>query len=197
MKVSIILTCYNASQWGGKIMGQLAEQKKKFPQTELICIDDGSTDDVSYMDVNGWTVIHQRNKGAYAARNVGLDIASGSYVTFVDADDEVLPNYLETLYKYEGKEMVSFRYMTDEGLAGHPKSHQALWAFLFKTELFSGLRFDENKNVGGDYPLIQTLIARGTNIFLAPEAIYHYHWYANPDSLCKRYNSGELPMFRN
>lgn len=165
MKVSVILTCYNASKWGDKIMKQLAEQKKLFPQTQLICIDDGSTDDISYMNVKGWTILHQRNRGTSAARNMGIDLVSGDYVTFVDADDEVLSNYLETLYKYDGQEMVGFKFMTDNGTSGHPTEYQPVWAYLFKASLFKDLRFDENKNVGEDYSLIQELIKKGRGFF--------------------------------
>lgn len=93
MLVSVVVPCYNARGY----VGEAAESV--FAQThtdlELICVDDGSTDGTAdFLDeVRNASVIPmkvirlERNSGACAARNAGLDVARGSYVQFLDSDD--------------------------------------------------------------------------------------------------------------
>ena len=75
-----------------------------FKDFELICVDDGSTDssidilnEFSFFD-SRVKVISQKNKGAGAARNVGLKNISGEYVCFIDSDDYMVPTFLEETY---------------------------------------------------------------------------------------------------
>lgn len=73
---------------------------------EIICVDDGSTDESgSILDCYAlakprlFKVIHQQNKGLGPTRNVGINIAKGEWLCFVDSDDEVTPDYLTTLWE--------------------------------------------------------------------------------------------------
>ena len=66
------------------------------PSDEIILVDDGSTDGAKFLDGLGCTVIHKRNGGLSDARNAGVNVASGKYVTFVDSDDEVVPESFDT-----------------------------------------------------------------------------------------------------
>lgn len=76
-----------------------------YSNLELLLIDDGSTDnsgalcDAYAAKDPRLRVLHQENQGVSAARNLGLDKAAGEYIAFVDADDRVAPEYLETLYR--------------------------------------------------------------------------------------------------
>lgn len=72
---------------------------------EVILVDDGSSDGSGdivdrYKENERVTVVHQHNAGVSAARNKGLDIATGEYVTFVDADDEVITGSLDAVMPY-------------------------------------------------------------------------------------------------
>lgn len=72
---------------------------------EVIVIDDGSSDGSEtiidkFKDQPNFKVVHKENGGVSSARNYGLEIATGEYVTFVDADDEVIPNSLTSVMPY-------------------------------------------------------------------------------------------------
>ncbi len=94
--VSVIIPCYNQSVFLGEaIESVLAQSYKKY---EIIVVNDGSTDRSSeiarkYADVK---LIEQANAGLAAARNRGLKECAGEFVVFLDSDDKLLPNALET-----------------------------------------------------------------------------------------------------
>lgn len=98
MKISVILTCYNGSEWiGGAIESVLSQTLGDF---ELAVVDDGSTDDSASV-VSGYLsdkrVVYRKkdNGGVASARNLGLGITNGEYVCILDQDDLWLPGKLE------------------------------------------------------------------------------------------------------
>ena len=100
-RVSVIVPVYNVADYVADCLASLAGQS--FKDFEAIVIDDGSTDGsgalargVVLRDPR-FTVIEQENAGLSAARNAGLDRATGDYVCFLDSDDRLAPNYLERL----------------------------------------------------------------------------------------------------
>ena len=99
--ISVIVPVYNVAPYLLRCLDSLKSQS--YRHLELILIDDGSTDDSGIIcDDFARTdsraiVIHQPNAGLSAARNSGLKIAKGEYVTFVDSDDFVAPGYVECL----------------------------------------------------------------------------------------------------
>ena len=100
--VSVIIPMYNAEAFIKDCLDSLVAQT--FTDFEAIIIDDGSTDNsariaASYASSdNRFRLIGQPNKGQSEARNTGLKIMHGDYVTFIDSDDCVAPSYLETLF---------------------------------------------------------------------------------------------------
>lgn len=102
MKVSIILPVYNKLRYIRSILSDIEAQS--FTAFECIIVDDGSTDtsgeicDTFAEKDSRFCVIHIPNGGVSRARNVGLARATGEYVTFIDADDRVAPDYLMRLY---------------------------------------------------------------------------------------------------
>ena len=101
VEISIIVPIYNVEKYlSNCIESILAQTLKNF---ELILIDDGSPDNCGeIMEAYAKTdkriiTIHQKNKGVSAARNAGLKIAKGIYVSFIDPDDYVSETYLEEL----------------------------------------------------------------------------------------------------
>ena len=100
--VSVIVPAYNVEDYLPRCLDSLLAQT--FRDFELILVDDGSSDATGAIcDRYGETdarvrVLHQANAGVSAARNRALEIASGTFITFVDADDTTDPTYLERLY---------------------------------------------------------------------------------------------------
>ncbi len=97
--VSIILPTYNRAPFLTEAIRSIREQE--FADWELIIVDDGSTDESPQLIERLIADIHQpvhyvrqENKGAYGARNTGLDHATGKYVAFFDSDDQWLPHHL-------------------------------------------------------------------------------------------------------
>ncbi len=102
MKLSIIVPVYNTGKYLRKCIDSILAQT--LTDFELILVNDGSTDDSpSICDEYAKKdprikVIHKENGGQADARNVGLDIAKGEYIGFVDSDDYIEPNMYEDLY---------------------------------------------------------------------------------------------------
>ena len=103
-KVSIIVPVYNAKKYLDRCMVSLLEQSMPQSDYEIILVDDGSKDGAGklcddYSERHACvTAIHQQNAGSAAARNAGLERATGEYVAFVDPDDFVEKEYLEAPY---------------------------------------------------------------------------------------------------
>ncbi|HRD51415.1 MAG TPA: glycosyltransferase family A protein [Flavobacteriales bacterium] len=100
MQVSIVLPCYNAERHLERCLTSLFVQTHR--PLELIAVDDGSSDGTVAMLESAtrrapfpMQVLRQANAGACAARNAGMRAARGTYIQFMDADDEILPDKIE------------------------------------------------------------------------------------------------------
>ena len=101
-KISIIVPVYNAENYIDIALQSICGQT--YPHLEIILVDDGSTDN-SLAHCEEWAkkdariiVYHQENAGASAARNKGIELATGKYIMFIDGDDWIEKNMLEVLY---------------------------------------------------------------------------------------------------
>ena len=101
-KVTVIIPAYNAEPYIEQCANSVLNQT--LTDIEILFIDDGSTDQTGVIldrltaDHSNARVIHQENKGLYIGREIGLSLASGEYVGWVDADDYVEPEMFEVLY---------------------------------------------------------------------------------------------------
>ncbi len=101
-KISIIVPIYNVENYLSRCLESIINQTYK--NLEIILINDGSTDSSSeicnkYSIIDSRIkVIHKKNAGASVARNLGIKIATGDYIAFIDSDDYVELNMYETLY---------------------------------------------------------------------------------------------------
>jgi len=101
-KISVIVPVYNVEKYLAKCIDSILAQT--FTDFECILINDGSPDnspaicDEYAKKDERMKVIHKENGGVSSARNTGLDIAQGEWITFADSDDWVDENYLELMY---------------------------------------------------------------------------------------------------
>lgn len=97
-RVSVIVPVYNSREYLGPCVESVLNQS--YADFELILIDDGSTDGCAEMcdrlasSDHRVRCVHMKNSGVSAARNLGLSLATGEYVTFVDSDDYVSEGFL-------------------------------------------------------------------------------------------------------
>lgn len=101
--ISIIVPTYNVEKYIRTCIESILAQT--YRNVEVIIVNDGSTDQslavisdliCSHHNVK---VINQKNQGLSVARNTGIDVATGKYITFVDADDKIMPGFVSSLYQ--------------------------------------------------------------------------------------------------
>ncbi|MDE6540599.1 MAG: glycosyltransferase [Muribaculaceae bacterium] len=143
MKVSIIVPVYNVEPYLRECLSSVIGQTRCGHDYEVILVDDGSTDasgaicDSTARSVNearsdhmqggsiAVRVIHSKNEGLSAARNKGIDAASGDYLTFVDSDDVISRDFVRRMLdKARPDTIVSCGFLRAEGLpdASRPRS---------------------------------------------------------------------------
>ncbi len=206
MKVTVIIPMYNAEKTLHLPLESLAKQTLK--DFEVIIIDDGSTDKSveiasKYYDrIPNLTILRTHNYGSGHARNVGLDHATGEYIKFLDADDELAESTtLEMLYsvatKYDIDTLVG-KYYTHIGpinlrafykTLGRPQSEMidleqnksypfqempGVGDKFFKREFIGDIRFSERK--WEDLAFVPPLLASSKRLYFLDEVIYNYNF---------------------
>lgn len=100
--ISVIIPIYNVQPYLKRCVDSVCGQS--YTDLEILLIDDGSTDesgslcDLLAKSDSRIQVYHQENRGLSAARNLGLEKTNGDFIAFVDSDDFILPNMLQTLH---------------------------------------------------------------------------------------------------
>lgn len=198
--ISVIVPVYNVAQYLPQCVDSILSQD--YGDLEVILIDDGSTDPSGEICDQYATrdsrvhVIHQKNGGAAAAKNAGLRIASGDYLTFADSDDYPEPGAYGFLMKTlleTGADAVqgSFREIyrnraeeqriCEETLEGYdyllrfPKDFSCalLWNKLYRRELFDGVFFEEGHKIDDEYFTYQGFL-RPRKVVRADRIVYNY-----------------------
>lgn len=195
--ISIIIPVYNVEQYLGKCLDSVLAQTYK--NLEIILVDDGSTDnsgticDEYKKKDRRIRVIHQINQGVSAARNAGLNIATGSYIGFVDGDDwlelDMYEYLLNLCFLYETEVSVcEFAYQELEYKPLYPKdccmrtrswlanrySSPAVWNKLFARSLIGDIRFNTQVAMGEDSLFCTLVLSRTLNIAYGKEIKYNY-----------------------
>ena len=167
-KISIIVPVYNSEEYLTECIESLLRQTYK--NIEVILVDDGSVDgsDVicdAYQEKDERIkVIHQRNQGVSAARNAGIHMSTGEFLSFVDADDYVDEKYCENMYRAIDDETgiviartIAFREnMIDDGYQGG--SEDSFVTKDEKMELYKAVLIDNKSLI--KYPHISTCSAK-------------------------------------
>lgn len=195
MTISVIVPFWNSEKW----LGRCCESLDK--RLEVILVDDHSTDNGRELaESYGFKVIeNERNKGVSGARNTGLDHASGEWITFLDADDEMLPNAYATfsraitesnVIQLSHKRVHGINERTAGTVEGNyslgnlPNYWWGVWNKLFRAEFVKDIRFDENLQYGEDGMFVLECLKRDDSIYHADRHLCTTrHRFENPDSL--------------
>ena len=152
--ISIIIPYYNTLHYIQKLFEILSPQLDE--EIEVFIIDDGCKE--TELDQLKATVIHldKNSGGASVPRNVGLDLANGEYILFIDSDDLVTDDYIKTI-KEKIKEdfdycFISWKCRTCEVVIKDepPIWNTCVWNCIYKRKLINTERFNPNIRVGED-----------------------------------------------
>lgn len=175
VKISVVIPVHNTKDYLKECVDSVLAQT--YEKMEIILVDDGSTDGSGrlceeYTARDSRIKVYHKNKsGVGGGRNTGLDHATGEFISFVDSDDTVAPDYLERMvraqqsigadivctgycrvWETEGKiEEIGFQAASYEGGAeillalGRGRVEEVAWAKLYRAEIFKDLRFPENR----------------------------------------------------
>lgn len=201
--VSIIVPIYNAEKYLDSCIQSVLRQT--YTNWELILIDDGSTDksgriaeEYGFADER-ITVFHQKNLGVSLARNQGIDEATGNYVVFLDADDELIEDCLAKTVNIaeetnadvvagrscENQELFQDRIIWTgaEALENSLKDHLFTYsacAKLIRREFIGKTRFTPDIRINEDSYFVFQLLCKQNVFVLTNDVIYFYR--ANSES---------------
>lgn len=208
-KVSVIIPVFKAEKMLVRCVDSVLQQS--YENIEIILIDDGSPDNCGKI-CNAYQkkdtrikVIHQENQGVSAARNAGLNIASGEYILFVDSDDAIHKDLVIEnlkLLKAHKADMVIFNCIEIDGEKDFTRKYVTKNSFIsreealvtapvlvtlkiYRKELFDNLRFPVNK-IHEDNYIFPEIILRTNRIFCNIKPYYYYH--INPNSIMHTLN---------
>lgn len=202
--VSIIVPVYKVEKYLGECIESLIAQTYK--NIEIILVDDESPDncgnicdEYSRRD-SRIIVIHKKNGGVSDARNTGLDVCKGKFICFVDSDDRVSENFVNTLYKlitsgdYQAVQ-VGTRHISEDGVALNKKMvaeenvivnkkelikglllkniNCAVWGNMFKRKVFDDVRFTKEK-LNEDFRVWIDAMKHIKNVYISKECLYEY-----------------------
>ena len=206
-EISVIVPVYNVEKFLPHCIESILNQT--FENFELILVDDGSPDrcgeicDEAAKHDSRVRVIHQKNAGLSAARNAGIEIARGSWLSFVDADDFVALNFLEALHKAATRAQadcaVCSFYLTDSTGARIEASYPVevengvrtgasvletvqehlnvpyivAWNKLYRRELFETLRYPVGRQ-NEDVFVFAELFDKAKTVVVLPDKLYFY-----------------------
>ena len=216
--ISVIVPIYGVEKYLEQCLDSILNQT--YRQLEIILIDDGSPDrcgeicDRYASQDSRIQVIHQSNAGLSAARNAGMDIATGEYISFIDSDDYIDPHFYEKLlegfkeypevkvtscqvFKNENGEITpqnskwQHQYPTihssrwcQDAILG--KTYVTVWNKLYQAELLKEIRFRKGRIVEDILFMYDFLpICISQQAFLLLLPDYLYYYRIRQGSICR------------
>ncbi len=202
--ISIIIPVYNVENYIEKCLDSVIRQTYK--DIEIILVNDGSSDNsgkicrkYAAMD-SRIKILEKENGGLSSARNAGIDIASGKYITFIDSDDFVSQNYIEYLYEimknnnadisicsykrvFEGENpeledvqkecLIMGKYRALATLLYQKKFTASAWAKMYKKNLWRDIRFPAGK-LHEDVAVMYLLFSKAKTVVYGDKKLYYY-----------------------
>lgn len=194
--VSVIVPVYNAEKYIKRCVDSIRGQT--ISELEILLIDDGSVDlsgslcDIFSQEDDRITVRHTANQGVSAARNMGLNICHGKYVTFVDADDYLEPDFLEILLVLLYRDKTSVAVCANDAMDDAIEAQECVldvkkdftykkcvfgfqvWGKVYRREILEQLRFQEDINIGEDMLFFGEVMLCISQISYTGRKLYHY-----------------------
>jgi len=206
--VSILVPVYNAAPYLRECVASLTGQT--YSDLQIVLINDGSTDgsldimrELARQDKR-IEIYSQPNCGVATTRNHLLDKARGEFILFVDSDDWIELNTVETLLQEQARDdydIVSFQLSTplpnDEiytqeqiikKFLEHITFRGSLCDKLIRASLFDGLEIDKTVSYGEDAMLVWQVLQRAKKVFVSRHSFYHYR--VNENSLSRQHFNG-------
>lgn len=200
--ISVIMLTYNRENMVGQAIKSVINQT--YHDFEYIIVDNGSTDssgviaDEFAKKDHRIRVIHKERGNIGSGRNIGLDFAEGEYITYIDDDDWLDPDFLEFLLSVirEMKADIAicgtYEKNSEEKILMAPEEAliELLWrkkyntgfpTKLFKRALFNGIRFSESEN-SDDIGLIYRVIANARKVVYYGKPKYHVYRHSGNNS---------------
>ena len=201
MLVSVIVPVYNVAQYLPKCLNSILSQT--YTELEILLVDDGSTDESGAVcdeyaaRDHRIRVIHQKNQGPGYARNAGLDAATGELLMFVDPDDYITDDAVQSLFERlvaDGSDMAVGKFvfiypdgrqedayrswitgsvLTPREVLLHTDFPVCAWAKLYRREVFAQLRFTSAASAE-DLWLFPDLLEKCARISVVDQVIYYY-----------------------
>ena len=219
MKYSIIIPAYNSGKTIKRCIESITSQNRL--DVEIIIINDGSTDETESIckalqtEHNNIVYIHKENGGVSSARNLGLSVATGEFVMFVDSDDYVDSNCFDIIDKYIKSDADFYQFgfsivaneiiketrvfskcyvdtlseketFISESVVS--RSINSPWAKIYKRKIIdeNNLRFCEELSVGEDLTFVFSFLLSAKKIERLSDKIY-FADIGNEESLSRKY----------
>lgn len=223
--ISVIVPIYKVQDYLKECIESIINQT--YSDIEVILVDDGSPDRCPQM-CDEWAkrdsrirVVHKKNGGLSSARNAGLDVAKGEYISFVDSDDFICKDALENLYnrikddksigitsgliyRYQDGSINNFK---DQWLCSKEivipsseflletmsqKSSYTVWNKLYRREVIGNTRFREGRN--NEDTLFMYDLGKNIailNVCMVEIPHYVYYYRYREDSIC---TTAKIPL---
>ena len=203
--LSVGICMYNSCENVARTLQKLADQEQD--GLEVIVLDDGSTESVhevkTLCDKYHFRYLWQANQGEAGARQKVLDEAKGEFFTWVDADDSITDDYVETIFS-ELKPRDGYAAMPDiifhkwlfiDGTMAtdheKPLTNWNVWSNVYRREAVKDVKFDLNRQIASDYFWLEEAYKRCGISYYSDKAVNIYN-NKNPDSLTHRFERGEV-----
>lgn len=204
--ISVIIPVYNTAEYLPRCLDSVLNNT--YHNLEVFCINDGSTDNSAAIvaryaqEDDRIVLIDQKNAGVSAARNAGLDAATGDFIAFIDSDDWVHPQYFEILmngYQKANAEIIAcsykatsefeglcypvysaenYRILEFEEIVKNGFLKRLVWGRIYAKTVLEGIRFDTGLQWGEDtaYNLSAILAEESARFAHIDLPLYYYYF---------------------
>ena len=203
IELSIIIPMYNTAKYCKELMEVLVPQIRD-RNVEICLVDDGSTENVEFFESYPITFIRKENCGVSSARNAGLDNITGEYVAFIDSDDLVTPDYVDSILDEIKKSKFTFCYIGWKAIGRWNESivptgldyefpiwNLCCWNRIYKRSVIKQTRFNELKLIAEDAEFIHTVEKNLLKKSVISKELYIYRT-ERTDNLTTLFGQGKL-----